>query len=176
MITQEYLIVDGYNIIFAWDDLRQLAQENLEAARMRLADILCNYQGFKKSEVILVFDGYKTKGTAETIIHYNNIDIVYTKEAQTADQFIERITQEMGRKCTIRVATSDGVEQIIILGRGAARMSARELKIEIEEAEKAIRETYLSKKPKKTNRLFDNVSPELAKLLEDIRLNGNKGE
>lgn len=176
MVTQEYLIVDGYNIIFAWDDLRALAQENLEAARTKLADILCNYQGFKKIEIILVFDGYKTKGSQENIVHYNNIDIVYTKEAQTADQFIERIAQEMGRQCTIRVATSDGVEQIIILGRGAARMSARELKIEIEEAEKEIRNTYLSKRPKNTNRLFDNVSPEMARLLEDIRLNRHKGE
>lgn len=170
-MAKEFLLVDGYNIIFAWDELHQLAQENLESARLKLADILCNYQGFKKNEVILVFDGYKSKGSMGSVIHYNNIDIVYTKEAVTADQFIEMVAHQMARKYTIRVATSDATEQIIILGMGATRISAREFKIEVEEAEKSIREIYMAKRSKKQNYLFDHASPEVAKLLEQIRLN-----
>lgn len=176
-MTQEILLVDGYNIIFSWDELNKLAQENLESARIKLADILCNYQGFKKNEVILVFDGYKSKGNLGSVIHYNNIDIVYTKEAVTADQFIEMVAQQMARIHTIRVATSDATEQIIILGKGAARVSAREFKIEVEEVEKSIKEIYEAKQTKKQNYLFDHASPEVARMLEQIRLNGeNTGE
>lgn len=169
-MAKEFLLVDGYNIIFAWKHLSDLAKENLEAARNKLADILCNYQGFMQNEIILVFDGYKTKGSSGSVIHYFNIDIVYTKEAQTADQFIEMVAQQMARQYNIRVATSDATEQIIILGKGAARMSARELLIEVEKAEKDIRENYLSKNTKKRNSLMDNLSPEMAELLEKMRL------
>lgn len=172
MVIQEYLIVDGYNIIFSWDELRRLSETSLESARMKLADLLCNYQGYKKNEVILVFDGYKMKGNPGNVYHYHNIDIVYTKEAQTADQFIELVTAQMGRKCTIRVATSDATEQIIVLGKGAARMSARELKREMEETERLIREECRKNKPGKTNRLFDNLPAELAEQLENLRLHG----
>lgn len=170
MEVREYLLVDGYNIIFTWAGLRALANESLDAARTKLADILCNYQGFKRCEVILVFDGYKTKGNPGSMVHYNNIDIVYTKEAQTADQFIEMLAQQMGRKCFIRVATSDAVEQVIILGKGAVRMSARELEREVAIAEQDIRRTLEEKRSPGRSRLFDHLDPELAKELEKMRL------
>lgn len=164
------MLVDGYNIIFAWPELRKISEDDLEAARIRLADILCNYQGFRKNEVILVFDGYKSKGNLGSVIHYHNIDIVFTKEAQTADQFIEAVSWQMARDYQIRVATSDGLEQMIILAQGASRMSARELQKEIELANKDIKEIYEKKKDKSRNRLMDNLSPEMAELLEKMRL------
>ncbi len=169
-MTREYLLVDGYNIIFAWPELRELSKDNLESARIRLADILCNYQAFRKNEIILVFDGHKSKGNLGSVIHYNNIDIVYTKEAQSADQFIEAVSWQMAKDYQIRVATSDNLEQTVILAQGAARMSARELKSEIEIAEKDIKETYEKKKDKTRNSLMDNLPPEMAKLLEQMRL------
>jgi predicted RNA-binding protein with PIN domain len=169
-LAKEFLLVDGYNIIFAWPELREISEDSLESARVRLADILCNYQGFRMNEIILVFDGYKSKGSVGSIVHYHNIDIVYTKEAQTADQFIEAVSWQMARDYQIRVATSDGLEQMIILAQGASRMSARELKKEIENANKDIKETYEKKKDKARNRLMDNLSPEMAELLEKMRL------
>jgi predicted RNA-binding protein with PIN domain len=169
-LTKDYLLVDGYNIIFAWKDLKELADTSLEAARVKLADILCNFQGFKKNEIILVFDGYKSKGNAGSVIHYNNIDIVYTKEATTADQFIEAVSQQMARDYRIRVATSDGLEQMIILARGASRISARELRREIKDAEKEIKSLYEAEARGKRNLLMDNLPPEMAQLLEKMRL------
>lgn len=171
-MTKDYLLVDGYNIIFAWKELKELADTSLEAARIKLADTLCNFQGFKKNEVILVFDGYKTKGNVGSVIHYNNIDIVYTKEAETADQFIEAVSQQMARDYQIRVATSDGLEQMIILARGATRISARELKREIKEAEREIKVLYESNSSKKRNLLMDNLPPEMAAIMEKMRLGG----
>ncbi len=135
----EYLLVDGYNIIFAWDELKEMAGANLEAARRMLMDLLCNYQGFKKCVVILVFDAYKVKGNPGTVEHYHNIHVVYTKEAETADTYIERATYEIARDHRVRVATSDNLEQLIILGHGAVRLSAREFKDEVEAAEGSIR-------------------------------------
>jgi uncharacterized protein len=170
ILAKEYLLVDGYNIIFSWKELFELAEVNLEAARQKLADTLCNYQGFKKNEIILIFDGYKSKGNLGSVIHYHNIDIVYTKEAETADQFIEMVAQKLARRFLIRVATSDAIEQIIILGKGAIRMSARELQIEIRETEQIIRETYLEKNQKGQNNFIDNLSPDMAKMLEEMRL------
>ena len=120
----EYLLVDGYNIIFAWDELKAIARDNLDAARKALCDILCNYQGYKKCEVILVFDAYKVKGGLGSVEKYNNIHVVYTKEAETADAYIERATYDLSKKHRVKVATSDGPEQLIILGHGALRMSA----------------------------------------------------
>lgn len=143
---QEYLLVDGYNIIFAWEELAALAKEDLNAARGRLADILCNYQAYRKMHLILVFDAYLVKGNPGSVEHYHNIDVVYTKEAETADQYIEKVTHEMSRKNNrVRVATSDGLEQIIILGAGATRVSARELLEEVRAAEKEMREGYIDK-------------------------------
>ena len=136
----EYLLVDGYNIIHAWDELKEMAQVNLEAARRMLMDILCNYQGFKKCIVILVFDAYKVKGNPGSVEHWNNIHVVYTKEAETADTYIERATYDLAREHRVRVATSDNLEQLIILGHGAVRVSAKELRREIEETEGQISE------------------------------------
>ena len=138
-ITPEYLLVDGYNIIFAWDELNALSKESLDAARHKLMDILCNYQGFQKCVLILVFDAYRVPGSPGSIEQYHNIHVVYTKEAETADMFIERVTHEIGRNRRVRVATSDGMEQIIILGHGALRVSARMFHEEVQNVEKQIR-------------------------------------
>lgn len=138
---EEYLLVDGYNIIFAWEELSNLAEGDLNSARDRLMDILCNYQAFRKMHLILVFDAYRVKGNPGSVERYHNIDVVYTKEAETADQYIEKVTHEMSRKNhRVRVATSDGLEQIIILGAGAIRVSARELLEEVRAAEKEMRD------------------------------------
>ena len=137
---KDFLLVDGYNIIFAWDDLKELAKEDINAARERLVNILCNYQGFKRCEVIVVFDAYKVKGNVGSIERYHNITIVYTKEAETADMYIEKVTHQIAKNYRVRVATSDGLEQVIILGHGAMRLSANNFKAEVEEIEKAIRE------------------------------------
>ena len=138
-IAPEYLLVDGYNIIFAWDELNALSKESLDAARHKLMDILCNYQGFQKCVLILVFDAYRVPGSPGSIEQYHNIHVVYTKEAETADMFIERVTHEIGRNRRVWVATSDGMEQIIILGHGALRVSARMFHEEVQNVEKQIR-------------------------------------
>jgi predicted RNA-binding protein with PIN domain len=137
---RDFLLVDGYNIIFAWDDLKEIAKTDINAARERLINILCNYQGFKRCEVILVFDAYKVKGNVGSIEQHHNITIVYTKEAETADMYIEKVTHQIAKNHRVRVATSDGLEQIIILGHGAMRLSATNFKAEVDEIEKAIRE------------------------------------
>ena len=133
-VGPEYLLVDGYNIIFAWDELKAVAQENIEAARMVLADLLADYRGVRKCEVILVFDAYKVKGNSGSLEKYSGIYIVYTKEAETADAYIEKATYDLSREHRVRVATSDGLEQMIILGHGALRVSARIFKMEMEQA------------------------------------------
>ena len=138
-IAPEYLLVDGYNLIFAWEEPSALAKQSLDAARTRLADILCNYQGYKKCVVILVFDAYRVPGSPGAIEQYHNIHIVYTKEAETADMYIERVTHEIGKQRRVRVVTSDGAEQIIILGHGALRVSSRLFQQEVEEVEREIR-------------------------------------
>lgn len=142
----EYLLIDGYNIIFAWEELKELAKENLESARQALADVLCNYQGFRKCNVILVFDAYKVAGGIGKVLHYNNIDIVYTKEAETADMYIEKTTYQLKGKYRVKVATSDGAEQMIILGHGALRLSAEMLKQEIEATNQEIRDIIAKRK------------------------------
>ena len=136
---EEYLLVDGYNIIHAWDDLKRLAAQDLDGARLRLMDILSNYQGWRKCHVILVFDAYRVKGNPGSVEKYHNIHVVYTKEAETADMYIEKTTYEIAREHRVRVATSDGLEQVIILGHGAQRMSARELRFEIDQVQAQIR-------------------------------------
>ncbi len=130
----EYLLVDGYNIIFAWEELKALAAVSLDDARTRLADILCNYQGYKKCRVILVFDAYRVKNNPGSVETYKNISIVYTKEAETADSYIEKVTYEIGRHHRVRVATSDGLEQVIILGHGALRQSAEAFRLDVAQA------------------------------------------
>ena len=136
----EYLLVDGYNIIFAWDELKSLAAESLAAARQSLADILSNYQGYRKCRVILVFDAYKVKGNPGSVEKYKNIHIVYTKEAETADAYIEKATYDMRKQYRVRVATSDGMEQLIILGHGASRIPANVFLQEVQQAHTEIHE------------------------------------
>ena len=134
----EYLLVDGYNIIFAWDDLAALAWRDLHAARQQLMDVLCNYQGYRQCELILVFDAYKVKGNPGSVEPYHNITVVYTKEAETADSYIERVTHELRGRRRVRVATSDGLEQVIILGHGALRVSARAFGAEVRQVQREI--------------------------------------
>lgn len=141
----EYLLVDGYNIIFGWEELNQLAKENLELARARLINILCNYQGFRRCNLILVFDAYRVKGNHREIEKEHGITVVYTKEAETADMYIEKTAHELGKGHRVRVATSDNVEQIIIMGSGAIRVSATEFLAEVNEVEKAIRKVIEEK-------------------------------
>lgn len=167
---EEYLLVDGYNIIFAWEELRELAELNIESARNKLMDILSNYQGYKKNTLILVFDAYKVKGNPGEVLRYHNIYVVYTKEAETADQYIEKTVHEIGRKYQVTVATSDALEQVIILGQGASRMSANNLREEIESANIEIRSTYLQNSPNSKNYLFNHLTEDMAQLMEDVRL------
>ncbi len=135
----EYVLVDGYNVIFAWDNLKALAKENIDAARNSLINIMCNYQGYKKCELILVFDAYKVKGNGREIEEVNNISVVYTKEAETADMYIEKVTHKLAKNHRVRVVTSDGLEQMIILGSGALRVSSRAFREEVKNAEEEIR-------------------------------------
>ena len=170
---EEYLLVDGYNIIFAWEELSELAKLNLDSARGKLMDILSNYQGYRKMTLILVFDAYKVKGSPGSIFPYHNIHVVYTKEAETADQYIEKVTHEIAKKHRVSVATSDGLEQLIIMGQGAKRLSARELKEEIMSTNQELRELFLEnseKGAKEKQYLFDTLSPELAEHMENVRL------
>ena len=139
----EYVLVDGYNLIFAWDELCKLAKQDLAAARDRLIDILRNYQSFRQCPVILVFDAYKVKGNHGSVERFGDLSVVYTKEAQTADAYIEKLSYELGKKHRVRVATSDGMEQVIILGHGCLRVPARVFQAEVEEVMAAIRR-YLS--------------------------------
>ena len=167
---KEYLLVDGYNIIYAWEDLKELADANLHAAQTKLMDILSNYQGFKKCTLILVFDAYKIEGHAEEVITYHNIHVVYTKEAETADQYIEKTVHKIGRENQVTVATSDGLEQIIIMGQGAHRMSARGLRDEIKATENQIRQQCHEKRQSSKNYLIDNISDEMAQYMKEKRL------
>lgn len=173
---EEYLLVDGYNIIFAWDELKALSEKNIEGARSKLMDILCNYQGYKRCTVILVFDAYKVEGNPGEVMKYHNIYVVYTKEAETADQYIEKTVRRMGRQYDVTVATSDALEQVIILGQGAHRMSAAGLKEEIQLAEKELREGYLGKETTDRNYLFQYLQEDAAEAMEKIRLRGNEEE
>ncbi len=135
----EYLLVDGYNVIFAWDNLNKLAESSIDGARNALINVLCNYQGYKKCEVIVVFDAYKVKGNHREIEKVNNITVVYTKEAETADMYIEKASLDLAKKHKVRVVTSDALEQVIILGNGALRVSSREFQAEVSAAEQTIR-------------------------------------
>ncbi|MCI5793223.1 MAG: TetM/TetW/TetO/TetS family tetracycline resistance ribosomal protection protein [Lachnospiraceae bacterium] len=152
---EQVLLVDGYNIIFAWEELNELAKLNIDAARGLLADILSNYQGFKGMNLILVFDAYKVKGGKGSVQKYHNIYIVYTKEAQTADAYIEKTVHENAKNMRVTVATNDGMEQTIVFGDGAQRMSARELYEAVKECNKDIERQYLEKTAKLKNRIGD---------------------
>lgn len=164
---KEYLLVDGYNIIFSWDELSELAKENMDAARYKLMDILSNYQGFTDSKVILVFDAYKVKGGVGSVQKYHNIDVVYTKEAETADQYIEKVTHEIAKDNRVAVATSDALEQIIILGKGAIRLSAGDLKEEILRVNDAIRSSYLEKSSKGRANIGERFGDDIIEFMEE---------
>ncbi len=166
-IREEYLLVDGYNIIHAWEELRELSKDNMDGARGRLLDLLCNYQGLKQCQVIAVFDAYKIAGHKTEYFDYHNIHVVYTKEAETADAYIERFAHENGKKRRITVATSDGMEQIIIRGAGCMLLSANDLYEElcrpIEDWEE--RERFIPKKNRSF--LMDQISEEAAAQIKE---------
>ena len=164
---QEYLLVDGYNIIFAWEELRELAQDNLDGARGRLMDLLCNYQAIRKCCLMVVFDAYRVAGHATEVSEYHNIQVVYTKEAETADQYIEKFAHENARRFDVSVATSDGVEQVIILGQGCRLISARELKEELDRVNSILREEYLEQPQLKRNRLYDILPEEVMRQMRE---------
>ena len=157
-MSKRYLLVDGYNVIYAWEDLKELADMNIDAARGKLLDDMCNYQGMKGMEVIVVFDAYRVKGHETEILDYLNIHVVYTKEAETADQYIEKFAHTHGRKYDVTVATSDGLEQIIIRGQGCRLLSARELKRDYEEAKAQIRTEYLQQQKQEKTYVMDSIS------------------
>lgn len=165
---QEYLLVDGYNVIFAWEDLKELAEVSIDGARGKLMDVLCNYQAIRKCSLILVFDAYRVKGHDTETVDYHNIHVVYTKEAETADQYIERFAHENRGKYNVTVATSDGLEQIIIRGQGCNLLSARELKEEVESAGRQIVEQYERGRSQGKNYLFDSLTEEEAQELEKL--------
>ena len=171
---ESYLLVDGYNIIFSWDELRELSEVNITSARNALMDILCNYQGFKKDTLILVFDAYKVEGNPGQVFKYHNIYVVYTKEAETADQYIEKTVHRMNRKYQVTVATSDALEQVIILGQGAQRLSAKGLKDEVEQTCREIRQILEERREKDRNYLLNVLPEDIAGFVEDVRLGKKK--
>lgn len=168
-MTREFLLVDGYNIIYAWDKLKKaVEEESLEIARKKLLDIMSNYQGYKKINVIVVFDAHRVKGN-RSIERYNNIDVVFTKEVETADHYIEKVAHLIGKDYRVRVATSDGLEQTIILGKGASRISARELHNEVKMINKDIRKNFIEKVQIDNNRLEGHLDPKVLKWMEEMR-------
>ncbi len=171
---EEYLLVDGYNIIFAWPELKELADENMDGARMKLLDTLSNYQGIRKCEIIVVFDAYRVQGHREEIIDYQNIHMVYTREAQTADQYIEKFAYDNKKKYHIVVATSDGLQQMIVRGSGGSLLSARELKVEIKEAKERIKQEYQQMQGEDRNYLIDALSPKEKQQMEQLMKKENE--
>ena len=158
---EEYLLVDGYNVIHAWEELKELAETNLDGARGKLMDILCNYQGIRKCNLIVVFDAYRVKGHAAEVTDYHNIHVVFTAEAETADQYIEKFAHENGKKYRVTVATSDGLEQIIIRGQDCLLLSARELKEEIERVSEQTRQEYMKEQAGERNRPMEELLKEV---------------
>ena len=159
--SEEYLLVDGYNVIYAWEELKELAEINLDGARGKLMDILCNYQGIRQCHLIVVFDAYRVKGHTAEIMDYHNIHVVFTAEAETADQYIEKFAHENGRKYRVTVATSDGLEQIIIRGQDCLLVSARELKEEIAQAVKRVSQEYQEGQNRENKPLMQELLKEI---------------
>ncbi len=166
---KEYLLVDGYNIVFGWKHLKKMAEDNLSDARQQLLDMLSDYQGYRAIEIIVVFDAHLVKDGAGAEEQYNNITVIYTKESEIADQYIERTANELSKHARVRVATSDYLEQVMILSRGATRISAVELLAEINRAKEEQRKQYIDNKPVKRNVLIDLLDPETAEQLERMR-------
>jgi len=173
-MARGYLLVDGYNIIFSWEELTQMAAESLSNARQRLCDILCDYQGIVGLIVIVVFDAHLVEGGLGNVEEYHNITVVYTKEAETADHYIEQQAWELSRRDTVTVATSDMLEQIIILSHGARRMSAEDLLMDVKYAKDRMREKYLSSRPVKNNPLAGLLDAETARRLDAMRYGDTK--
>jgi predicted RNA-binding protein with PIN domain len=168
---KEYLLVDGYNVIFTWDNLRKLAESSLEDARVKLLDILCDYQGFTQSIVIAVFDAHHTKGGSGDLEKHLNIHVVYTREAETADNFIERTAAVLSKHDRVRVVTSDYLEQIIVIGHGAFRVSANDFLKEVETLKSQMQPQYAKNSANSRNPLIDRVDRRTAELLERMRRN-----
>ncbi len=169
-LDDEYLLVDGYNVIFGWDELNELSRTSLDAARTRLMDMLSNYQGYRGMKLILIFDAYKVEGAAGEYFRYHNIDVIYTKEDEKADACIERLAHEIGRKHTVTVATSDNLEQVTVMSSGARRLSARELMKDVEEASEQMRREYIGRDSGSKNLLIHQASDEMAEWMQDVRL------
>lgn len=173
---EEYLLVDGYNIIFAWEELKALAETNIDGARYRLMDILCNYQAYRRCTLIVVFDAYKVVGGIGEALKYHNIHVVYTKEAETADQYIEKLAHKIGRRYRVSVATSDGLEQLIIRGQGCALLSAGDLKEEVERVRRLIETEKGRHTGRGTNYLLSHADEETREYLEQVRLGEEHGK
>jgi predicted RNA-binding protein with PIN domain len=168
-IKEEYLLVDGYNIIHAWPELKELVDDNnMEGARMKLVDTLSNFKGVRKCQIIVVFDAYRVQEHGEEIIDYHNIHIVYTRTAQTADQYIEKFAHDNHNKYNIVVATSDGLQQIIVRGEGCSLLSARGLKIEVEETNNRIRQDHLKTQGINRNYLSETLSPDSKQQMKEL--------
>ncbi len=165
---EEYLLVDGYNIIYAWPELKEHAEENMDGARMKLLETLSNYQGIRRCQIIVVFDAYRVEGHQEEVIDYHNIHLVYTREAQTADQYIEKFAHDNQRKYNITVATSDGLQQIIIRGAGCSLLSARDLKDEINRANEKMKQEFLETQGRDRNYLLDSLSQDIKQKMEEL--------
>ena len=164
---KEYILVDGYNIIFAWEDLRKLAEKDLKAARDRLLDILSDYAGYGKKNLICVFDAYKVAGGTERIYKYHNIDVIFTREAETADQYIEKAAHELTKQYRVTVATSDAIEQVIIFGAGALRLSAANFGELVREAQAEMKEKYLTGRTAESLPLKESIAEKLQKAMEE---------
>ncbi len=165
----EYLLVDGYNIIFAWSMLNEIAINNLEHARDTLLDMMCDLGGFLGVTIIVVFDAHRVVGGKGTEITYKNIFVVYTKEAQTADHYIEKTVTRLAPNYVVKVATSDALEQIIIMAKGAIRVSATELLVEFEIAKEKMKKKYKEEAAKQKNTLYDRLSKDAVEWLENLR-------
>ncbi|MEG0590987.1 MAG: NYN domain-containing protein [Lachnospiraceae bacterium] len=168
-MKKKCLLVDGYNVLYGNKELKELMDKNAEGARGKLQDLLCNYQGFTKDEVIVVFDGYRNTNKTDTVLQYHNISVIYTKEDWTADSYIEKLNQTMAKEVLVRVVTSDFAQQKMILGQGATRVPVREFFEELKAMNQTIEKYHLSKL-KKRNCLIDNLPKEAATMLGALRL------
>lgn len=171
---KEYLIVDGYNVINRWDELRAESLYSLEVSRQKLLDIMADYQGYKGIIVIVVFDAHYVKNSMEKHEMYNNIEVVYTKEFESADNYIERFIAGLYREDYIKVATSDALEQLVVLGLGAVRLPVRELILEVASMKKDISDKYINKQKNKRNLLENNLNPKIRSTLEKWRRENTK--
>ncbi len=168
-MKKTYLLVDGYNIIFAWDKLRKISEESLDEARDRLIHILSNYQGVKKYEIIVVFDAYKVAGGQGSVEKKGNITVVFTKESETADNYIEKTTGALKKDYNVLVATSDSLEQVIIMSKGAVRLPASELLVDVGIVNKEIESRINKIRPVKDNLLMDNLDEKTRIIFEKMR-------